>query len=239
MNTTTPHIIMPIKDSIDMAERAIRAILATGHTLTVYDDNSTEENAARLLSLSTELGFTLIPLSVLTDHPSPNYRTVLIDAETQALHLQKPLLIVESDVIIKPDTITRLIAEADKHNKAEETNGKDRQNKAGLIAAITVDENEVVNYPYTEGKKHMSFCCTLLTLELMSACHFSEVLDPDKNWFDVTISHCSEDLGFRNILLRDCTVTHYPHSSRPWKQLKYSNPLLYYWRKLTQHKDKI
>ena len=34
-------------------------------------------------------------------------------------------------------------------------------------------------------------------------------------------------------------VLHKPHSSRPWKQLKYKNPLLYYWRKLTQRRDKI
>ena len=35
------------------------------------------------------------------------------------------------------------------------------------------------------------------------------------------------------------TVLHLPHSSRPWKRLKYTNPLLYYWRKITQRKDRI
>jgi hypothetical protein len=34
-------------------------------------------------------------------------------------------------------------------------------------------------------------------------------------------------------------VTHRPHASRPWKQLKYKNPLKYYWLKLTKGLDKI
>ena len=32
------HIIMPIKDSIDLAETAIRAIVDSGSTLCIYDD---------------------------------------------------------------------------------------------------------------------------------------------------------------------------------------------------------
>jgi len=35
------------------------------------------------------------------------------------------------------------------------------------------------------------------------------------------------------------TVWHRPHSSRPWKQLKYTNPLKYYWLKFTKGLDKI
>ena len=37
------HIIMPVKDSIEMAERAIRAIIESGHMLYVYDDYSLSE----------------------------------------------------------------------------------------------------------------------------------------------------------------------------------------------------
>lgn len=220
-----PHIIMPVKDSLGITIRAIRAILDSGYTLTVYDDYSIPPVANKLERLSVEWGFSLIPLSALTDHPSPNYRTVLIDAAAAALREDQPLLIVESDVIVEPDTICRLLA--------AETD------ESGLVAAITVDESGAVNYPYTEGKKHLSFCCTMLTTRLLRQLDLNAVLDPEKNWYDVTISHLSESLGLRNILCRDITVTHYPHSSRPWKKLKYENPLLYYWRKLTQRRDRI
>ena len=46
------HIIMPVKDSIEMTERAIRAIVHSGHTLCIYDDNSSKENAQRLDTLA-------------------------------------------------------------------------------------------------------------------------------------------------------------------------------------------
>ena len=42
------HIIMPVKDSIELTEKAIRAVVSSGHTLCVYDDNSLTENALRL-----------------------------------------------------------------------------------------------------------------------------------------------------------------------------------------------
>lgn len=224
-SSNRPIIVVPVKDSLAITIRAIRAILDSGYTLTVYDDYSIPPVANRLERLSAEWGFSLIPLSALTDHPSPNYRTVLIDAAAAALREGKNLLIVESDVIVQPDTIRRL-SEA-------------QTDESGLIAAITVDESGAVNYPYTEGKRHLSFCCTMLTNQLLSRLNFAEVLDPEKNWYDVTISHLSESLGLKNTLCRDITVTHYPHSSRPWKKLKYQNPLLYYWRKLTQKKDRI
>ena len=46
---------MPVKDSLETAEQAIRAIVASGHTICVYDDYSTDENAARLDALRDEL----------------------------------------------------------------------------------------------------------------------------------------------------------------------------------------
>ena len=50
------HIIMPVKDSLNTAEEAIRAVVASNHALTVYDDYSTKETATRLDELSEELG---------------------------------------------------------------------------------------------------------------------------------------------------------------------------------------
>ena len=228
-----PFIIMPVKDSLETAEQAIRAIVASGHTLTVYDDNSTDENAARLDSLRDELGIQVVHICEVLDHPSPNYRWVLNEAQHAAIEKSQDLVIIESDVIVKADTISRL----------QQAVSKD----VGMVAAVTVNEEGKVNFPYeyaqkikTDGvcKKRFSFCCTLLTKAFLKAYSF-EQLDPTKNWYDVHISHMSVKMGFENLLQVSNPVLHKPHSSRPWKQLKYTNPLLYYWRKLTQRRDKI
>ena len=55
----------------------------------------------------------------------------------------------------------------------------------------------------------------------------------------VTISHQSLKEGFKNYLFTTLPVWHRPHGSRPWKQLKYKNPLKYYWLKYTKGLDKI
>lgn len=227
------YVIMPVKDSIETAEQAIRAIVASGHTLTVYDDNSTVETAARLDQLAKELKIGVVHVGSYIDHPSPNYRWVLINAQRESLTTDRHLVIVESDVIVQPDTLDRLAA----------TVGP----KTGMVAAVTHNSEEEVNFPYEYAKgihadgvctKRFSFCCTLLTTAFLQAYDF-EQLNPEKNWYDVHISHMAVKLGFENILQVTNPVLHKPHSSRPWKQLKYTNPLLYYWRKLTQHKDKI
>lgn len=227
------YIIMPVKDSPLTTEEAIRAIVESGHTLCVYDDFSAPENAALLDQLKDELGIAVIHLSKRTDHPSPNYRTVLIEAQRECLRQGAHLVIVESDVVVRAKTIDRL-AEAVRPGR-------------GLIAAVTTDEQGHINFPYDYARgwtadgvcrKRLSFCCTLLTNELLHAYDFAQ-LDEQKNWYDVTISHLSQQLGLENILQISNTVLHRPHSSRPWKQLKYTNPLLYYWRKLTQGLDKI
>jgi len=227
------HIIMPVKDAMPMAEQAVRAIVASGYTLTVYDDNSTAENAARLNALSAELNIRIVHVADYTDHPSPNYRWVLIDAQRECLANGQHLVIIESDVIVSKSTLDALCAQVNP--------------RIGLIASATKDEKGIINFPYeyarkmkTDGvcKKRLSFCCTLLTNEFLQAYDFN-LLDPEKNWYDVHISHTAQNLGFGNILLVSNPVLHKPHSSRPWKQLKYTNPLLYYWRKLTRHLDKI
>lgn len=226
-------IIMPVKDSLQTAEEAIRAVVGSGHTLTVYDDNSTRENAARLEELRDELGIEVVHIAEHTDHPSPNYRWVLIDAQRVCIEQGKNLVIVESDVIVHAETIERMQQAVTDHT--------------GLVAAVTTDKDGKVNFPYeyakrvTEDgvcKKRFSFCCTLLTNAFLQTYDF-EQLDEKKNWYDVHISHVSQKLGFRNILQVSNPVVHKPHSSRPWKQLKYTNPLLYYWRKLTKGLDKI
>lgn len=233
VNDSMIHIIMPVKDSIETAEKAIRAILQSGYTLTVYDDYSSKETASRLKELSDETGIEIVSISEQTTHPSPNYRWVLIDAQRKALEQGVSLVIVESDVIVRQETIGRM---ADAVCPG-----------VGMVAAVTHDEEGNVNFPYEYArhmnqdgpcKKRFSFCCTLLTNEFLRTYDFGQ-LDPEKNWYDVFISHTSVQLGFTNILQLSNPVVHMPHSSRPWKQLKYTNPILYYWRKLILRRDKI
>ena len=230
---------MPVKDSITIAERAIRAIVESGHSVCVFDDNSTYENAQRLDELAVGLGIQVVHISDLTNHPSPNYRLVLQRAQQEAIANNQHLIIVESDVIIQRDTLKKMVMEV--------------QPGIGMVAAVTVDENNEYNFPYhylrrlryrclpkqtIATKKRFSFCCTLLTNELLQKADF-QLLDPTKNWYDVTISHWSVQLGLRNLLMLGNPVLHFPHASRPWKRLKYTNPLLYYWRKITHKKDRI
>ena len=233
MSEKTVHIIMPVKDSLETAERAIRAAVSSGYNVHVYDDYSLPENAARLDELSRETGIEVIHLSEKTDHPSPNYRWVLIDAQRKCIQKGSHLVIIESDVIINHSTIATLLSGI--------TPG------TGMVAAVTTDEQGAINFPYeyarkikADGvcKKRFSFCCTLLTNKLLQAYDFHQ-LDPKKSWYDVPISHMSRQLGFENILQISNPVVHIPHSRRPWKQLKYTNPLRYYWRKLTKGLDKI
>lgn len=233
------HIIMPVKDSIEIAEKAIRAIVENGYSICIFDDNSTSDNAKRLDMIAAETGIRVVHISSLTNHPSPNYRFVLQRAREEAIAQNKHLVIIESDVIIKPDTLNKMLEEV--------------KTGVGMVAAATVNENGEFNFPYQytrhwwykhkygqtiSTKKRFSFCCTLLSNELLQKADF-QLLDPSKNWYDVTISHWSIQLGLRNLLMLGNTVLHLPHTSRPWKRLKYTNPLLYYWRKITQQLDKI
>ena len=109
-----PLIIMPVKDSLETAEQAIRAIVASGHNVCVYDDYSSDENAARLDALQNELGIRVVHIREVLDHPSPNYRWVLNTAQREAIEKGQDLVIIESDVIVKADTIDKLIVESQK-----------------------------------------------------------------------------------------------------------------------------
>ena len=234
------HIITPVKDSIDTTIETIDAIMASKldwpHSYTIYNDFSTPENTARLAQLATEKHFNLVNMSDVTSTPSPNYRLILQQARHKALEANAGLLIVESDVVVRPDTLQQLATNAASLPQC------------GLAAAVTVDDNGDINYPYlymkgqenqvVDSRKHCSFCCTLITPALLKAFDFDQ-LDPKKHWYDVIISHESLKLGFKNYILTTLPVTHHPHSSRPWKLLKYKNPLKYYWRKFTLGFDKI
>lgn len=234
------HIITPVKDSIDLTLQTIESVLASSAQVpmqyTVYNDFSTPENSARLAEAAARMGFELVNLSELTDHPSPNYLLVLQTAQQRAITAEAALVIVESDVVVKPHTLQALFE------------GAQQQPNCGIAAAVTVDEQEQINYPYLYAKgkenrviaekKHLSFCCSLLTLDFLKTFDFHQ-LDPAKNWHDVTISHRSLELGFTNYLFTNLTVWHRPHSSRPWKLLKYTNPWKYYWLKFTKGLDKI
>ena len=233
MQNNTYHIIIPIKDSLQIAERALRAL--KGHPVTIWNDNSTAENTQLLHSLAEELGFECIDVATLTNHPSPNYLLLLRLMRQRAISNNHHLIVVESDVIVTDSSIARMVDIAQRQN-------------IGMVAAVTHNDNGKVNFPYEyaqkysigaiETRKRLSFCCTLMTVEMLQRVDFDQ-LNPEKDWFDVTITRLSRENGFTNILLTDAPVRHYPHSSRPWKQLKYTNPLRYYWRKIFYAKDKI
>ena len=234
------HIITPVKDNIGFTMQTVEAILSSSlempHTYTVYNDFSTDENTQLLAEASSDKGFQLVNLSDLTTHPSPNYLLVLQRERRQCLEEDAGLLIVESDVTVRPDTLQGLWQTAQDHPDA------------GIVASVTVDEDDQVNYPYLYARKwkqecqetshHCSFCCSLLTPELLRRVDFDQ-LDATKSWFDVTISHRSVEQGLKNYLCMQLPVLHRPHGSRPWKQLKYKNPLKYYWLKFTKGLDKI
>lgn len=234
------HIITPVKDSVESTTDTVRAVSASkvevDVTYTVYDDFSGDVCRRRLDELQSELGFELIHLADVTDHPSPNYLLVLQMAQRRAIEAGAHLAIVESDVTVEENTLQGLL------------DGAKSMSECGIAAAVTVDSRGEVNYPYTyarryakrvrEVRHHCSFCCSLLTYDLLTKCDFMQ-LCAKKDWFDVYISKLSRELGLRNYLFVNLPVCHRPHSSRPWKQLKYTNPLKYYLRKLIKSYDKI
>lgn len=147
---------MPVKDSIDTTREAIRSLYESeekGWTLTVYDDFSLEENAQELDRLAGAYGFEVRHWAAYTSHPSPNYLMTLQHAQQEALGDGADLLIVESDVYVRPDTIGRMLAS--------------RREGLGMIAAVTHDREGNVNFPYLYAKrwttdrlteKRFSFC---------------------------------------------------------------------------------
>jgi hypothetical protein len=231
-------VITPVKNSIDTTLDTARAIAGSDVPVrhVIFNDFSTAETKASLESHQSQIGYELIHLEDLTDHPSPNYKLVLQTAQKLALETGLPLLVIESDVVIKPDTISSLLA------------FQKKSSKSGLVGSVTVDDQGVVNFPYLKFKgvkepvihthRSLSFCCTLFALDFLKSYDFAG-LDEAKDWYDTFISKKSIELGFENTVLMNAPVWHRPHASRPWKQLKYTNPLKYYFLKYWKGLDKI
>lgn len=233
------HVITPVKNSIHTTLLTIASVcnsrMDREFQYTVYDDFSDEETVKALVQAKERFHFELVSLSSLTQHPSPNYLMILQIAQQKALEDDAHLVIVESDVVLEPDTLQIMQERA-------------RLPNAAMLGAVTTDEDRNVNFPYLHAKnyahgsiktsKRISFCCTLLSNTLLAQYDF-RLLDKGKTWFDVSISHKALELGLSNYILTDTPVLHYPHSSRPWKNLKKTNPLLYYWQKFVLRREKI
>jgi hypothetical protein len=231
-------VITPVKNSIETTLDTARAIAASSisHRHIIFNDFSNEETKIQLESNQKIIGYELIHLEDLTDHPSPNYKLVLQHVQKIALEAKIPLLVIESDVVIQVDTIKELL------------NFTQTNPKFGLVGSVTVDEVGVVNFPYLKFKgvkdniiktnRSLSFCCTLFSAQFLEKFDFTQ-LDEAKDWYDTFISKKSIELGFDNYVLMDSPVWHRPHASRPWKQLKYTNPLKYYFLKFWKRMDKI
>ncbi len=231
-------VITPVKDSPLTTQKTIEAVCRSESDIDyyVFNDFSQPETKHLLEQLNKAFHFNLIHLEEITSNPSPNYKLVLELAQKKALQKKIPLIIIESDVVIQPETITQLI----QLNTLTE--------KPGMVGAITVDKTGNFNFPYNFEKiknnetiktnRSLSFCCTLLSEPFLQSFSFN-VLSSKKHWFDVTVSRQSKKLGFNNYLAKGIRVLHLPHSSRPWKNLKYSNPLRYYFNKFIKKRDRI
>jgi hypothetical protein len=231
-------VITPVKDSPETTEKTINAICQSDAAIEyfVFNDFSNELTKNLLEQLKQKYNFNLFHLEEITENPSPNYKLVLEIAQKLALEKNLPLIIIESDVIVKPETIKSLVRLNNENTKP------------GLIGAITTNENGDYNFPYNFEKikssktiktsHSLSFCCTLLSTDFLKNFDFTD-LSQKKDWFDVSISRQAKKMGYTNYLAKGIRVQHLPHSSRPWKNLKYSNPLLYYYRKLIQKRDRI
>jgi GT2 family glycosyltransferase len=231
-------VITPVKDSLDTCKLTVEAIMqAEGDfEYIVFDDFSQTETKKYLDDQAKKYKFKVVHLEEVTNTPSPNYKLVLQMAQEMALSKGCPLVIIESDVVIEKDTLTRLF------------NLVKNKTKPGVVGAITIDRSGNYNFPYTFEKDKsnevldtshsLSFCCTLITPEFLKEFNF-ETLNANKDWFDVFISRKSKKLGYHNYLAKGIEVLHLPHSSRPWKNLKYKNPVLYYLKKLFLKRDRI
>lgn len=231
-------VITPVKDSWHTTIETIQSVHNSNGNFCycVFNDFSTAETTSKLESAKTQYNFKLINLKDYTNTPSPNYRLVLQMAQQKALELNLPLIIVESDVEVKKHTLQELI----RHSEELE--------ECGMVGAVTTDYEGQINFPYLKFKsakqkiiqtKHsLSFCCTLLTTALLQQYDF-KLLSSEKHWYDVSISRKSIQLGLSNYIVISLGVLHKPHSSRPWKQLKYRNPIKYYFQKLIKKLDRI
>ena len=170
------HVVTPVKDSIELTIQTARAIMSSltrvPFTYTIYNDFSSEENTIILQRESESLGFELINLCDYTQTPSPNYLLVLQMIQKRAIKENADIIIIESDVVVKENTIESL------HRFSN------RVEKCGIAASVTVDEKGEINFPYLYAKgkensefqtnKRLSFCCSLLTNEFIKTYDFKD-----------------------------------------------------------------
>lgn len=135
-------IITPVKDSLETTKQTIEAISRTEGDFEyfIFNDFSEAPTKKYLDKAKDKFGFQLIHLEEVTSTPSPNYKLVLEMAQKMALDKKCHLIIIESDVIIKPNTLSQLI-------KILNT-----ENNAGIVGAITIDKTGSYNFPYTFEK---------------------------------------------------------------------------------------
>lgn len=231
-------VITPVKNAIETTLDTAKAISESDVEVkhVIFNDFSNPETRKELELNQLNFGYDLINLEDFVKKPSPNYDYVLKKGQALALEKKLPLIIVESDVVVKKDTFSSLLTFMENNEGC------------GMIGAITVDEMGKTNFPYLKFKnekkqviqteRSLSFCCTLITTDYLAAYDFNS-LERGKDWFDTTISKMSISLGFKNFVLNNVPVWHRPHGSRPWKQLKYTNPIKYYWQKFILGRDKI
>ena len=231
-------IITPVKDSLETTKKTISAVseITGDFEYIVFNDFSSEETHDFLEKSKDKYKFRLVHLADITSTPSPNYKLVLQKAQEMALEKECPLIIIESDVIIQQNTINDLLTILKGNTKP------------GVIGAITIDQSGNYNFPYNFEKvksnevvntsHSLSFCCTLISNDFLKQFNFQN-LSEKKDWFDVYVSRQSKKLGFNNYLAKGTEVLHLPHSSRPWKNLKYTNPFLYYIKKIFYKRDRI
>ena len=231
-------VVTPVKDSIettlDIAKSIANSSVKVKHI--IFNDFSSHETKHLLEKNQAKFKYELVHLEDLTNHPSPNYKLILQLSQKLSLKENLPLLVVESDVEVRQDTIEKIL------------NQLKKSPEAGLIGAITVNERGDINFPYLKfknlkaphvrTKRSLSFCCTLISPEFLKKYDFSGLNDT-KYWYDTHISKKAIELGFQNTILMDAPVWHRPHGSRPWKQLKYTNPFKYYFLKFWKGMDKI
>jgi len=231
-------IITPVRDSIQTTLKTIESVSASEGKFEyiIYNDYSNSETKSILERNSSIYGYELVNIEDLTTNPPPNYRLILQLAQQKALAKKIPLIIVESDVIVTKNTLKELIFISETYKNS------------GMVGAITVNEKNEYNFPYNFEKKKsnevviakhsLSFCCTLITIPFLMKFSF-ENLSAKKDWFDVYINQQVKKHGFVNLLAKNLEVFHQPHSSRPWKKLKYENPVLYYIGKYLKKRDRI
>lgn len=233
-------VITPVKNSIQHTLETIAAVKASSVPVKhiIFNDFSDAETKSSLDAHQSTYGYDLIHLEDITSHPSPNYKLVLQLAQAQAVASGLPLIVVESDVEVQPHTLETLLQFQLDHQQV------------GLVGAITVDASGEINYPYLKFKnidpqigyfktdRSLSFCCTLFSLPFLKEYSFKN-LDDSKDWYDTFLSAEAIRQGYDNYVLFEGAVFHKPHGSRPWKQLKYTNPIQYYLQKIFKGRDKI